>query len=313
MAGIGYSYRGYSSYDPPSSDDYGCSDDYGSKTGYVPDHVCRPVIIDANGRKRPVISYRADQNADHYVTKTETYYQQHVHPPVEYEHKMVPRWSEENRAAENKFRRPSADGHPQENKFRLTSADGRPQKVEEFITKVQIEASRPKERAPWDASYRRPTPKPTGYDGYTDGYDERSGFSNKDLLKPGGNAHRNENYDDYYRKQGSNMEPTMNTSGGWARPSHSTWAAPPSAPLSGATNDISAAVGLLREAAKPSFSTSPPSRYREPAHANTIDSKEAARRYGNFNYSSRPYARDDSYTPTIDSREAARKYSGSAV
>ena len=296
MAGIGYSYRGYSSYDPPSSDDYG------SKTGYVPDHVCRPVIIDADGRKRPIISYRVDQNADQYVTKTETYYQQHVHPPKEYEDKEVPRWSEEYHGAENKFRRP------------LASADGRPQKVEEFITKVQIEASRPKEYAPWDASYQRQTPKSTGYDGYTDGYDERNGFSNKDLLKPSGNAHRNDNnYDDYYRKQGSNMEPTMNTSGGWARPSHSTWAAPPNAPLSGATNDISAAVGLLREVAKPSFSTSPPSRYREPTHANTIDSKEAARRYGNFNYSSRPYTRDDSYTSTIDSREAARKYSGSAV
>ncbi|XP_011003819.1 PREDICTED: uncharacterized protein LOC105110465 [Populus euphratica] len=285
MSGIGYSYGGDSS-----------SDDYGRRTVYVPEHVCRPVIIDADGRKRPIISYRADQNADHYVTKTETYYQELVYPPMEYEDKHVPRWAEENRVAENKFR--------------LASADDRPQKVEEFITKVQIEASRPKEYAPWDASYRRQTPKSTGYDGY----DEYNGFNNKDLLKPRGDAHRNDNnYDDYYRKQGSNMEPTMKTSGGWARPSHSTWAAPPNAPLSGATNDISAAVELLREAAKPSVTTSPPSRYREPAYANTIDSKEAARRYGKFNFSSRPYARDDSYTSTIDSREAARKYSGSAV
>ncbi|KAJ6434312.1 hypothetical protein OIU84_017924 [Salix udensis] len=178
---------------------------------------------------------------------------------------------------------------------------------------VQTEAGRPKGGATWDASSRRPTPKPTGYDGYTDGYDEHNGFNN-DLTNPRGDAHRNDSYyDDYYRKQGSNMEPTMNTGGGRARPSQSSLAASPNASLSGATNDIRAAVGLLREVAKPRVSTSPRTLYTEPTYTNTIDSKEASRRYGNFNFSSRPQARDDGYTSTIDSREALRKYSGRAV
>ncbi|CAK7340840.1 unnamed protein product, partial [Dovyalis caffra] len=192
----------------------------------------------------------------------------------------------------------------------LTSVNGCPQNVEEFLTKVLTEASRRK-ASPWDASYRCQTPKFTGYDGYTDGYDEHNGFHNKDLLKPNGNAHWNDNYDDYYHKQGSNMKPNMITSGGWERPSHSTWVATPNASLSGATNDISAAVGLLKEVAKPCVTTTPQSRYREPAY--TDYSKEAANRYSNFNVSYRPYARDDSYTSIIDSREAARKYSGLAV
>ncbi|KAJ6762866.1 hypothetical protein OIU79_023583 [Salix purpurea] len=176
MAGYDYSNRGYISYNPP------CSDDYEIKTGYVPDHVCRPVIIGADGRKRPLISYGRDQNADHYVTNTERHVEQHVHSSME----------------------PDRHG---------------PRLSEEFITGVQTEAGRPK-GATWEASSRRPTPKPTGYDGdYTDGYDEHNGF-NSDLTNPRGDGHRNDSYDDdYYRKQGSDMEPTMNTGGGRARPS----------------------------------------------------------------------------------------------
>ena len=234
MAGYDYSNRGYTSYNPP------CSDDYESKTGHVPDHVCRPVIIGADGRKRPLISNGRDQNADHYVTNTERYVERHVLSSVE----------------------PDRHG---------------PRLSEEFITVVQTEAIRPKV-ATWDASSRRPTPKPTGYDGdYTD-YDEHNGFNN-DLTRPRGDANRNDSYyDDYYRKQGSNRELAMNTGGGRARPSQSSWAAPPNAPLSGATNDIRAAVGLLREVAKPRVSkTTLRTQYTEPIYTNTIDSKEASR------------------------------------
>ena len=265
MARYGHAYRGYSTNSTPSSDDFW------SKKGHASDHVCRPVIIDAEGRKMPIIFYGADKNADHYVTKTETIFQQHVHSPLESEYKQSTRLTEDPYGAEDKFRRPMA------------SVNSRPQNVEESITKVQTDASPPK-IAPWDASYWRQAPKSTGYEGY----DERNVFHNKDLLKPSGNAPRNDSYDDYYRKQGSNKEPTMITSGGWARPAHSTSTA---------------------EVAKPSATTSPPrSRYRQPAYTETMDSKEAARRYG-----TRPSTREDSYTSTIDSREAARKYNGSGV
>ncbi|KAI5587489.1 hypothetical protein POPTR_005G047000v4 [Populus trichocarpa] len=252
MARYGHAYRGYSTNSTPSSDDFW------SKKGHASDHVCRPVIIDAEGRKMPIIFYGADKNADHYVTKTETIFQQHVHSPLESEYKQSTRLTDDPYGAEDKFRRPMA------------SVNSRPQNVEESITKVQTDASPPK-IAPWDASYWRQAPKSTGYEGY----DERNVFHNKDLLKPSSNAPRNDSYDDYYRKQGSNKETTMITS----------------------------------EVAKPSATTSPPrSRYRQPAYTETMDSKEAARRYG-----TRPSTREDSYTSTIDSREAARKYNGSGV
>ncbi|KAF9681676.1 hypothetical protein SADUNF_Sadunf05G0026700 [Salix dunnii] len=228
MARYGQAYRCYSS--TPSSDDYW------SKKSYAPDHVCRPVIIDAEGRKRPVILYGSDQNADHCDTQTGTI-SQHVHSPLESEYKHSPRWTEVPYGSVDKFRRPVA------------SVDSRPQNVEEFFNEVQTYASRP-----------MVAPKSTGYEGY--------------------------NYDDYFRKQGSDKEPAMITGGGWARPSHSTWAAPGNA---------------TTEVAKPSANTSPlQSRYRKLANTASL-------------YGTRPSAREDSYTSTIDSREAARKYNGSGV
>lgn len=295
MAGYGHSYRGYSTHSPPSSDDWG-------RTSSASDHVCRPVIIDAEGRKRPIIAYDADQNAERYFTETETIVQQRVHSPFDSEYKHGLRWTEDPYGAENKFRKP------------LTSANGRPQNVEEFITKVQTEASQPN-GATWNDSHRRQTPKSTGYDGYAGGYGEHNDFYDKDLPKSGGQKYRNDNYDDYFRKQGNTFEPSTTTSGGggWGKPYHSARTTSPNASLSGATNDINAAIGLLKEAAKPSVTSSPQPRYRGQGYTETIDSREAAKRYGNFNFFSRPYNREENYTTTIDSREAARKYDGSTV
>ncbi|KAJ6305752.1 hypothetical protein OIU78_021145 [Salix suchowensis] len=69
MARYGQAHRCYSS--TPSSDDYW------SKKSYAPEHVCRPVIIDAEGRRRPVIFHGSEQNADHCVPQTGTI-SQHV-------------------------------------------------------------------------------------------------------------------------------------------------------------------------------------------------------------------------------------------
>ncbi|KAB5556330.1 hypothetical protein DKX38_007239 [Salix brachista] len=225
MARYGQAHRCYSS--TPSSDDYW------SKKSYAPEHVCRPVIIDAEGRRRPVIFYGSDQNADHCVPQTGTI-SQHVHSPLESEYKHSPRWTEVPYGSEDKLRRSMA------------SVNSSPQNVDEFFTEVQADASRSKV-----------APKSTGYEGY--------------------------DYGDYFRIQGGDKEPAMITGGGWARPSHSTWAAPGDA---------------TTEAAKPSATTS--SRYRKPAYT--------ARLYG-----TRPSGREDSYTSAIDGREAARKYDGSGA
>lgn len=284
MAGYGYMYRGYSTSNTPSLDDR-------SMSSYASDHVCRPVVIDAEGRKRPIISYGPDKNSEQYVTRTETVVQQVQSPFGASEYKHATRWDPLD-GAEHQWREP------------LSPVNDRPQDFNEFFARIQSEASRPRLPAYW-----RPTPKFAGYDGRTGGYSEYKDMSNKDLLKPpSGNTYRNDDYDDYYRKQGSAMEPVMITSGGWARPSHSAWSAPPDASLSTPTTDINAAMSILKESAKPSVTTAPQSKYAE-----SIDSREGARRYPKFNFAPRPYSNEDNYTTTIDSKEAARKYHGTTV
>lgn len=190
----------------------------------------------------------------------------------------------------DKLRRPSSP------------AEDRPQEVEDFLAKVQTEASRPS-RFPNAANWRQ-------------------------VLAPPSNANNgdnnNNNKDDYSRKNDAATEPTTVTTGGWARPSRSAWRAAPASregTLGKPTSDIAEAMENLKEAATglsvasggpPQFSRNPAPK-RE-AYAETIDSREAARRYGNFNGSSRPEkAGDQTFTATIDSKEAARRYGGANV
>lgn len=74
MAGLGYVTKGYTTtYDEVEQPSY---------RGYVcNDHLCRPVIVDAEGRKKPIISYTTNHNTPGgYVTKRETIVE-HVQPP----------------------------------------------------------------------------------------------------------------------------------------------------------------------------------------------------------------------------------------
>jgi hypothetical protein len=93
------------------------------------------------------------------------------------------------------------------------------------------------------------------------------------------------------------------------------------------TSDIAEAVENLKEAVTGLSVASGPPQYssRNPvpfstaapkrdAYTETIDSREAARRYGNLNGSSRPEkAGGQTFTATIDSREAAKKYGGANI
>ncbi|XP_022743270.1 uncharacterized protein LOC111294277 [Durio zibethinus] len=141
--------------------------------------------------------------------------------------------------------------------------------------------------------------------------------SSKEGQNPSGYTLRDNYYDPFKREK--YLEPTMSTGGAWGKPSNGAGSAGQGANLSEPTSDINTAIGYLKEAVNPSSGiTPPPSRYTGTAstrpkrntYPETIDSKEAERRYGNFNFSSRP---TDNYTRTIDSREAARKYRGTTV
>ncbi|XP_050274750.1 uncharacterized protein LOC126717271 [Quercus robur] len=125
-------------------------------------------------------------------------------------------------------------------------------------------------------------------------------------------------------RNGNAMEPTMINNGGWVRPNRATWSTPPpshhDATLSKSTPDLGTAVENSKEALKPLSVSGPTPRFSVPpmsktvpkkdAYTETIDSREAARRYNNLKYL--PPA-EDNYTKTIDSREAVRKYGGAII
>ena len=178
-------------------------------------------------------------------------------------------------------------------------AEDRPPEVEDFLAKVQTEANRP--RFPINAANWRQVAPPAN---------ANNGDNNKD---------------DYNRKNEIATEPTTVTTGGWARPSRSTWRAAPATRegmLGKPTSDIAEALENLKEAATGlSVASGPPQSSRNPvpfstaapkgdAYTETIDSREAARRYGNLNGSSRP---EKAGGQTIDSREAAKKYGGTNI
>ncbi|XVE62885.1 hypothetical protein DITRI_Ditri06bG0155600 [Diplodiscus trichospermus] len=67
MAGNGYTYRGhYTTYNGVA-----LQTDGWSKTSYTSDHMSQAVIIDAEGRRKPVMSYAPNGNSESYVVKTE--------------------------------------------------------------------------------------------------------------------------------------------------------------------------------------------------------------------------------------------------
>ena len=192
-------------------------------------------------------------------------------------------------------------------------------------------------------TYWRDTPNSAGYNGNA-GYGGYKNFNNSE--KPDDYyPSRNDTftYPTLNNKDGRDRPGSK----GWALQ-------PPSPPLSKPTNDTGTAVEFLKEAVistaqprlgipvsavpkkdpyteiigveypqpqravKPtnvSFTAPPPSTVpQKKPYGVIIDSKEAARQYGNSNNSSaRPYKREESYTGVIDSREAARKYGGTLV
>uniref|UniRef100_A0A7N2L3J7 Uncharacterized protein n=1 Tax=Quercus lobata TaxID=97700 RepID=A0A7N2L3J7_QUELO len=102
---------------------------------------------------------------------------------------------------------------------------------------------------------------------------------------------------------------------------------PPShhdATFSKSTPDLGTAVENSKEALKPLSVSGPTPRFSVPpmsktvpkkdAYTETIDSREAARRYINVTYlAPATELTEDNYTKTIDSREAVRKYGGALI
>ncbi|CAL5381046.1 unnamed protein product [Camellia sinensis] len=185
----------------------------------------------------------------------------------------------------------------------------RSQKVEEFVTRAQPEASRPTRPGFQIATnWRNNTPKSMGQGGYADyTNNNNNNNNNNDWNKPSGNTIRDESLANPFIANRDQRE-KLGRNG---------------TPLSEPTNDIGKAVEILKEAAKaqPVPASAPPAPQprmaalvstvpKSDTYKETIDSREAQRRYGKQNQSSRPFQAGDTYTGTIDSIEAARKFNG---
>jgi hypothetical protein len=322
------------------------------------DHVCRPVIIDAEGRKRPIISYGSQNtSSESYVTtRTERIVEQVRAPVVVTDYKYssqakVEPLKEYDGVTNDKWPNPSNQvydrpeyGYSSQSKLEparnygvtndnwrsspLNASQDRPPKVEDFITKVQTEASRPTRAPLVSATHWRNTPSSTGQGS---GGGEYANYNNnnsnsqlsrpiteigkaveilKDGVKPSSIAKAAP------QSTGQGYGATTGYGGEYANYNNNS-----NNQLSRPINEIGKTLEMLKDGVKPSSiataavqswsplaaTTIPPKRdgYNE-----TIDSREAAKRYGNL---VRPFQTGENYTGTIDSREAARRYGGAAV
>lgn len=332
----GYTDGGYSTHNGPREEEWR----KGAGNGHA-DHVCRPVIVDAMGRKRPIVCFNPISNTETYVAQTETIV---FRTPAVTEY----RFSAPGRVGEHKYSYPvrveeyksSSPGKVDEHKYShpvrveeykhsppanrwgrpSSPVHDRPPEVEQFITKIQTEVSEvPTRHGPLTAmNWRQHHNPPKALNG-TGGYGEYGNYGKDDYWnKPNSNiiirSDPSDGDDDYYHRNDGTKEPTMTNSNGWGgRPKQAEWATPPGSKLTRPTSDIGAAVEILKEAAMPS--SGQPVRFATPAptlpkYAETIDSKEAARRYGNFKPTPRP---DLTGGTIIDSKTAQEKYKGAKV
>ncbi|KAF9621785.1 hypothetical protein IFM89_028223 [Coptis chinensis] len=325
MADYSYTNGGYMSQERsargPRSD--GWESKYGSEThspgwgkpGFATngvahqDHVCKPIIVDAQGRKRPIISFgpSVDHQLNAIVRKTETIIEQLHVPQATYGNGSPTKVGQmkDYGALNHGWNRP------------LNPSHDRPPKVDEFVTKVQSEASRANNTNPANSRYWGQSGNSYSYsepNSYSGNYENGSSRWNK----TSGNNVRDPYFGGYQGKnhmeRDTNEEPTIITSGGWARPSHLGWAIPPNkdGSLTNPTNNIGAAIDYLKDAtvhtavntpAKPWFTVPTPT-------VATIDSREARRRYGSVSESPQAVNRESTYSSAIDSREAVRRYGG---
>ncbi|KAA8536942.1 hypothetical protein F0562_029420 [Nyssa sinensis] len=282
MAGYGYPNRGYTTYQgtEPRADDWSKSS-YG-RSGYS-DQVQRPVIMDAEGRKRPIVGY-IPNNSESYGT-SERIVEYVQAPAVVADYKFGSPTKDYGVVNSTKWRRPSSPVYDH------------PQKVEQFMTTtVQTQVSRPARTGFSSTTNWRNAPTSTAYG---------QGYGEYDWSKPSGNVIRDDSYGDYYRRNDQIIkEPTLITKDGWERQSAKGWAAQPShdTPLSKPTNNVGEAVNLLKEAAQ-SLSVSgaaatPQTQFGLPVSAvpkPVVGSVDAARRYGNFNLGTRTFRTGETY------------------
>ncbi|TYJ02048.1 hypothetical protein E1A91_A13G198300v1 [Gossypium mustelinum] len=329
MAGYGYAYRGgYTTYDGGVAPRGGT--DGWNKTSYSSDHTCQPVFIDAEGRRKPITSYTGPHGStEYYVTKTEIVgvpymaeYKQRAPVRVEVvrdygEGKLMTRPLSPGKRRESsspvryhteeKWNKPSSPvQYDVKEKWNKPSSPVR-YRVEEKWNKpsspvryrVEEKWNRPSSPVRYHAEEKwtnRPSSPVKEHPQQVMDFISKVQTQASRLNKFGPLSAT------YWRQP---LATTTTTVGGpWNNQSHGGgWSKGHEANLSQPTNNINTAVEYLKEAVKP-----PASRFN--GYPNTIDSREAERKYGGLAVGTLPIG---SYGRTTDSREAGRKYGETAV
>ena len=122
-----------------------------------------------------------------------------------------------------------------------------PPKVEDFLTQVQTEASRPTRPLFSIMNWRNST-NAAGKNHVTDYRESPNNYTTSDWNKSSGNLIRDESF----------SEPYISNKEGWDWPGRKGWTTPPpqtNTSLSGPTDDIGKAMEVLTQAIKPSYVT----------------------------------------------------------
>ncbi|KAJ8760699.1 hypothetical protein K2173_017733 [Erythroxylum novogranatense] len=163
-----------------------------SQSRHDSDDMFRSFISDAEVRQRPTVSFIPVDNVETCMTRTEVV----VH-------------TLESFADEDKLRSP------------LSSVRDRPNSVDEYLAKVDAESRKPK-FGPLNPAKWSQANKYADHYGSASGRKDYNDWGDKERQKHKGHTSQND----------SGSEPAMITTGGWARPSHATWATPPEGYLS---------------------------------------------------------------------------------
>ncbi|KAK9084122.1 hypothetical protein Scep_030593 [Stephania cephalantha] len=227
------------------------------------DHVCKPVVVDANGVKRPIVAYGPNHDRDDYIVTTET---------ITEEVRLV----------------------PQVTTYRTNS----PLEVTTYRTNVPMEVGLTKDQysmpynngSSWSASeYNNRPPESITFYGKPS-----HDASNRKWSKPARDPYFEvANGISHMVSDGNYQESHISTDGGWVRPTREGWSKPASQPLAKPTNDIGTAIDLLKDAAgivSAVTSGQPQRQFALPTitvpkvntYGPTIDSREAQKKYGGF-------------------------------
>ncbi|KAK9086569.1 hypothetical protein Syun_028963 [Stephania yunnanensis] len=262
------------------------------------DHVCKPVVVDANGVKRPIVAYGPNHDRDDYIVTTETITEEvrlvpqvttyRTNSPLEVTtyRTNVPM---EVGLTKDQYSMPYNNG----SSWSASEYNNRPPRIDNFVSTIQTEASRPTKSHLESNPYWTQKPSSHSHNGINSYGKPSHDASNHKWSKPARDPYFEvANGIRHMVSDGNYQESHISTDGGWVRPTREGWSKPASQPLAKPTNNIGTAIDLLKDAA---------------GIVSAVSSGQPQRQFALPTIS---VPKVNTYGPTIDSREAQKKYGG---